>query len=138
MYTVLIIYSLPIVHLLYLMDIFAQEIQKRHYLKLYKNRKFLLTQLIISLAIIGVTLPLQLDSKNQNVSFSTLSLYFIAIAFILNKLSIRIQHRPYNFYLRGDNVKWISYDMLFSFLQFLLPWVLVFLTELLLEHLNSN
>lgn len=138
MYTVLSIYSLPIVHLLYLMDIFEQEIQKRHYLKLYKNRKFLLTQLIISLAIIGVTLPLQLDSKNQNVSFSTLSLYFIAIAFILNKLSIRIQHRPYNFYLRGDNVKWISYDMLFSFLQFLLPWVLVFLTELLPEHLISN
>lgn len=130
-----IIHLLPFAQYFYLMDIFEQEIQKRNYLKLYKNRKYLLIQLLIALTVIAIILPLQFDDKNQNIYLSTLGLYFIVFAFILNKLSIKIQHRPFSFYLRGDNVKWISYDMLFTYLHFILSWSLAILSEMGIEYI---
>jgi hypothetical protein len=50
---------------------------------------------------------------------STLPISFIVLSLVLNAISIKTHQRPFKFYLRGDNVKWISHDMLFSFLLFL-------------------
>ena len=134
----LIILLLPLIQFYYLVDIFEQQIRKRNYLKLFKNRRYLVLQLLISLMVIAITLPFQLDDKNLHYYFPTLGLFFIVVAFSLNHISIKIQQRPFNLYLRGDNVKWISYDMLFSYLQFLLPWLFAILTELFLKQLINS
>lgn len=104
---------LPFIYWGYLIDPFKRRPLRRNYLRLYKDLIFLWTNVIISLILLLLRTP-----------FSSMPLFFIIVALLINKLSILTLKRNFLFIQRWDLVKGKFIDHLFSFILLFLPGIL--------------
>ena len=94
-----IFFILTFIYWVYLIDPFCSRPLKRNYLKLYKERRFLVVCLLS--AMVFPMAKLFYTTSDRIIAFSTVPLLFIIVDLLLIKVSIFHLGRPFRFIQRG-------------------------------------
>lgn len=95
---------------IYLIDPFTNNAKKRNYLRLYKDRKYLIFNLILSAAVIGA-----------GGLLNCWPLVFILLALSINRFSNYFFQRDFVLILRGERVNKRYFDLACSMLLLIFP-----------------
>ena len=95
--------GLSLLYWSYLLDPFTRRPLRRNYLRLYNDKRYLAINVFLSSALLMANTP-----------FSSLPLLFIALALLINKISLVCYGRNFVLIVRGDLIKGRFIDYIFS------------------------